>query len=150
MNRFNHPDHIVKTIVRPDFISNLNNSDQMMRGTIESNYSFRYLRGKKKRWIHLRAFYGHYFQADFNAGIGDGEHFSGYQYSMSLSGMDGAQDLYTEQYFLGRNTVSGFTSQIRQENMGGFRSTAFFGTSSSWMASTNLTLEIPYLSLIHI
>ena len=145
VNRFNHPDHIVKTIVRPDFISNLNNSDQMMRGTIESNYSFRYLRGKKKRWIHLRAFYGHYFQADFNAGIGDGEHFSGYQYSMSLSGMDGAQDLYTEQYFLGRNTVSGFTSQIRQENMGGFRSTAFFGTTSSWMASTNLTLEIPYI-----
>ena len=62
---------------------------------------------------------------------------------MSFAGMNGAQDLFVEDYFFGRNITSGIWSQQRYENMGGFSSASNFGATNQWMATGNLYFQIP-------
>ncbi len=138
-----HPDHRVRLTFKHDYISNLKNADQMSRSTLETNYSVRYVRKSNDRWIHLRGFAGMYWIADYNKSTVGDQHFSGYQYSMSLGGTSGAQDVFADQYFFGRNAASGWASQQRMEDMGGFRTTSVYGTTSDWMASASITAELP-------
>ena len=132
---YKKPDHVVNLKIRTDIISG--KDVEMGRVTIESIYRFRYLKNSMKRWIELRAFIGnnYYFKVKNNA--------NSYAYSMSLSGNDGAQDLFFENYYFGRGTVDGLWSQQRDENMGGFKSTSYYGTTSNWMGAGNLFVQLP-------
>ena len=67
---------------------------------------------------------------------------------MSMSGARGNQDLFMEEYNLGRYETSGIWSQQRMSNFGNFSSTSDFGSSSFWMASTNLFTQIPKIPKI--
>ena len=63
---------------------------------------------------------------------------------MSLSGTDGRQDLFTDNYFFGRNQHTGLWSQQRIEDMGGFKSSAKnFGNTSVALASGNMYIQLP-------
>lgn len=139
------PDHTVKVELRNDFIQNVGNGDQMGRARISAEYGFRYMRKNKERWVELRGFYGNQYLRNYVNQIALPGRFGGYQYGMSLSGTDGQQDLFTEDYYFGRNEVAGLWSQQRAENMGGFRSTSYFGTTDRWMATGNLWMQFPYI-----
>ncbi len=142
---FDKPDHKFHTQIRNDYITNANIENGVGRIRVEANYKFRYMRQKQEKWVELRAFYGNQYYSDFNTNGALAGHFSGYQYSMSLSGTDGQQDVFTEDYFFGRNNLQGLWSQQRSENMGGFRSTSYYGTTDRWLASGNLWMQLPYL-----
>ncbi len=66
---------------------------------------------------------------------------------MSLSGRDGRQDLFVDQYYFGRNRTSNIWSQQRAEDMGGFKSTSTYGTSAIGMGTANLYVQLPLKKL---
>lgn len=141
--QFNKADHILLAAVRADYVANPVNSDHFTRGTFNATYKYRYLKNRKSRWVELRVFAGNYFNFDmYNSG-------NTVNYAMSLSGMSGGQDLFTEDYFFGRSALTGFYSQQRLDNWGGFRSvagngmTGYYGLTTHWMTSANLYLESP-------
>lgn len=129
------PDHKVNFSIRTDIISG--REVEFGRIYMESTYRFRYLKNKMKRWVEVRAFMGNNYE--FN--LADGA--NSYRYSMSLSGSDGAQDLFFEDYYFGRGTIDGIWSQQRDENMGGFKSTSYYGTTTKWMGAGNLYVQLP-------
>jgi hypothetical protein len=136
-SKFKHPDHKVSLSARNEYLTNPNTTDEMGRILFEAKYAIRYLRKNSERWVHLRLFGGQQYIRNFNPSA------VGYQYSMSLSGSDGRQDMFLDEYYFGRNNLSGLWSQQRQENMGGFRSTSNYGTSSIGMAAANLYFQLP-------
>jgi len=139
---FNRPDHQVNVGLRSDFISNAVNGDQMGRSSIEATYRFRYMRKKDARWVELRGYAGSNWLFDFSNTANTNN------YCLNLSGANGGQDLFTEDYYFGRTTTQGFLSQQRLENMGGFRSTSNYGTNSKWVASGNFFAQLPYVPKI--
>ncbi|PHR27842.1 MAG: hypothetical protein COA38_12865 [Fluviicola sp.] len=142
------PDHTINVQLRNDFIQSLNDTSQMGRIRLSAKYGLRYMRKNQERWIEIRGFYGNqYLRKYANSSALPGQ-FGGYQYAMSLSGTDGQQDLYTEDYFFGRNELSGIWSQQRSENMGGFRSTSYYGSTDRWMLTGNMWLQLPYVPKI--
>ncbi len=110
------------------------NSDQLRRVSLTAEYSLRYLRNKMKRWIHLRTFFGNNLSYTNGSSIGYN------YYQLALSGANGMQDLFMEEYYFDRFNSS--TIQ-RNNNLGGFNSTSSIGTTSFWMASANLYAPLP-------
>lgn len=135
--QFKKPDHVVDFQIRNDYYSNLNSWDYMSRIMVTATYKWKYLR-KSGRWIELRGFAGRTYDKQFA-----GKTYQYNPYGMSLSGTAGYQDLFLEDYYFGRNAISGLSSQQRMENMGGFKSTAWYGTTSEWMVTTNLYVQLP-------
>lgn len=143
-------DHKFNLKFRNEYIDNTKSSDEMARGLLEVSYSYRYKKEEGRRWlkknqlygnaskgwVSVRAFVGKYYLSNFSNA-------SQYQYSMSLSGSDGRQDLFVDEYYFGRNLPTGIWSQQRQENMGGFKSTSTFGTSSDMIAAANVYVQLP-------
>jgi hypothetical protein len=129
------PDHKIHLTARLDALkaSDVN----MARVTLEGTYRFRYMKKDMKRWIEIRGFAGNFlqFQSDITS--------SNYRYAMSLNGTDGTQDLFFEDYYFGRGQISGMWSQQRQDNMGGFKNSSWFGTTTNWMTTTNLYVQLP-------
>lgn len=135
---FKRPDHKFNLKLRNEFIMNTGNEDKMARLTVESKYKFRYLKNKMKRWIEVRAFLGQQYLRDFDMSS------NGYQYSMSIAGNDGTQDLFVDEYYFGRSDLSGIWSQQRNDNMGGFKSTVNnYGNSAFMMGTGNLYMQLP-------
>ena len=133
---FKKPDHKVNFKLRNEYMSNVNSATQIGRVMIESTYEFRYLKNKMNRWAELRVFAGQQYLRKFPFG-------GGYNYSMSMSGSDGRQDLFVEEYNFGRSESTGMWSQQRNENMGGFKSTSTLGTTSVGMATANVYVQMP-------
>jgi len=152
---FSKRDHKFNMNLRNEYITNVNTSDEMARILLEVNYSYRYKKeeGRKliqpksrlfsraskaaKGWVSIRGFVGKQYLSDFDKAV------NGYQYSMSLSGTDGKQDLFVDEYYFGRNNLDGIWSQQREENMGGFKSTSYYGTTSDLMTTANLYVQLP-------
>lgn len=129
-------DHNINIKVRNEYYTNAKNSDELGRILFESTYRFRYVRNKMNRWIELRGFVGHTYLRKFSPT-------NAYQFGMSLSGTDGRQDLFIDEYYFGRNETQGIWSQQRDENMGGFKSTSWYGTTAYTMATANLYFQFP-------
>ncbi|TNE74140.1 MAG: M1 family peptidase [Bacteroidetes bacterium] len=132
---YNLPDHKINFALRNDYVTNLTTEESYARITGEATYKFRYMKRNRKRWISIRVFGGHQYVRDF-AG-------SNFAYSMSLAGMSGIQDIFVDEYYFGRSEASGTWSQQRQENLGGFKSNSYYGTTAFGMASSNLYLQLP-------
>lgn len=135
--KWDYPDHRIQLDFRNDYLSNVNSGEQIGRAHFTGNYSFRYLKNKMKRWIELRVFGGSYWLDELKSGT------NRYVYGMSLAGTDGSQDWFTEDYFFGRSDYSGVWAKQRMENMGGFKSASFYGTTMNWMLSSNFYFQIP-------
>lgn len=121
-----------------DNLIELEQDDHMARVWGELNYKWKYWR-KKDMWVELRGFAGTTYDKQF---MNETSPFN--KYSMSLSGTAGYQDLFLEDYFFGRFATSGSSAQQRMENMGGFKSASWYGTTTEWMASSNLYFNLPY------
>lgn len=134
---FKKPDHFFQGKLRNDYITRPSNGDQMARITVEGTYKFRYLRNKQKSWVEIRGFLGNQYINEYAAGTNT------FPYSMSLAGTNGMQDLFIDDYFFGRNETSGLYSQQRMDNMGGFKSTSNYGTTTSTMIAGNLYVDLP-------
>ena len=130
-------DHNINLKLRNEYYTDAKNTDELGRILVESTYRFRYLKKRMNRWIELRGFIGHTYLNNFSTT-------NAYQYSMSLSGADGQQDLFVDEYYFGRNETQGIWSQQRDENMGGFKSTSWYGTTSYTMATANLYFQFPF------
>ena len=129
------PNHRFKIQLRYDEMHNLeNNANELRRISLTADYSLRYLRNKMKRWIHLRTFFGNNLTYTNGSGIGH------QYYQMALSGADGRQDLFMEEYYFDRFNTNSF---MRNNNFGGFNSTSSYGTTSFWMTSANLYAALP-------
>jgi len=133
-------DHKFSLQLRNEYYTNVNSTDEVARIFIESTYKYRFMKKKMDRWIELRVFAGQQYIRKFSGA-------NAYNYSMSLSGTDGGQDLFVDEYYFGRNETSGIWSQQRDENMGGFKSTSTFGTSSVGIAAGNLYVPFPIKKL---
>jgi len=135
---YSKPDHKITAKARNEYITQPSNGDQMGRIMVEGTYRFRYLRNKQKRWVELRGFIGNQYINEYQTGS-----FT-FPYSMSLSGANGMQDLFLDEYFIGRNETTGGWSQQRMENMGGFRSASNFGATQGTMITGNLYVDLPF------
>jgi hypothetical protein len=102
----------------------------------DAEYAFSYMKRNQKRWITLRVFAGQQYIRNYDFS-------TGYNYTMALSGASGSQDLFLDEFYFGRSEISGMWSQQRQENMGGFKTTSYYGTSSVGMAATNFYFQLP-------
>jgi hypothetical protein len=131
------PDNKFNMRFRLDYMQSENNQEQLGRFSTSATYKYRYLKNKMNRWVELRAFFGTNYLYESVDGVGN------LAYQMSLSGARGYQDLYLEDYDFSRNATSGFWSQQRAENFGGFHSNSSFGTTSFWMTSANAYLQLP-------
>ena len=89
------------------------------------------------RWIELRLFFGKNYLMNTISNY-DKE-----RYSFALSGATGVQDIFHEEYFFNRGNQSNITENFRVENMGGFKSSSSFGTTSQWLTSANLFFQLP-------
>jgi len=139
---FKKPDHKVHVNLRNEYMTNTNTSDEVARIFASGTYAYRYLKNKQKRWIEIRAFVGQQYIRNYNSSI------NGYKYGMSLAGTDGKQDLFIDEYYFGRNELTGIWSQQRDENMGGFKTTSNYGTTGTGMATANLYFQLPILPSI--
>jgi hypothetical protein len=146
---YTRPDHKISATARFDYLANAVNGDQFSRGNIEADYALRYWR-KKDRWIEFRGFLGSYFNFDmYNSG-------NVANYTYALSGANGAQDVFTEEYFFGRNEVTGGMDNQRMDNWGGFKTAlgnplqGGFGNSNTWMSGFNVVTELPYVPKVFV
>lgn len=130
-------DHVYSLNTRNDYIFNATNDDQVGRISFDGTYKWRYHKKKYSSWLEARVFagYNYLFQTS-TAG-------NAYRYGMALGGADGFQDVFVEEYFLGRGVTSGIFENQRRENMGGFKTTSGYGTTNSWLLTTNLYWELP-------
>ncbi len=138
---FDRPDHEFSTRLRTDFMTRLNvdQPEQFGRSSVEATYRFRYLRNKTKAWVEVRGYAGANWLLDQKM------YDNLTEYYLNLSGANGTQDVFLEEYYFGRYEAKGFWSQQRQENMGGFRSTSDYGTNKDWVASGNFYMQLPVL-----
>lgn len=130
-------DHQLEMNARNDFIDYELNNDKLARIMLETTYKWRYHKRKFSSWIESRFFVGYNYQ--FQASTAG----NAYRYGMSLAGKDGLQDVFNEEYFFNRGATSGLFEHQRQENMGGFRTTSSFGTTDSWLVSSNIFVQLP-------
>lgn len=133
----NLPDHQFKLTLRADYMNGREKFDQLGRLSAAASYKYKYLKNKMVRWVEIRAYAGTNVLYKSQSGVGN------IPYQMSLSGARGNQDLFLEEYNFGRFETTGFWSQQRMDNFGNFHSTSDFGTTSFWMATTNLYVQLP-------
>jgi hypothetical protein len=132
---YRNPDNRLKLQIRFDEMHELeSNSDELRRISLTAEYSYRYLKNKMKRWFYIRGFFGNNLSYSNGSGIGN------QYYQMALSGADGRQDLFMEEYYFERFNP---LSQMRNNNFGGFNSTSTFGSTSFWMATGNIYAPLP-------
>ncbi len=134
---YKKPDHVMTASIRNDYLSDIEGNNEFGRLSVEATYKFRYLKNKMTRWVELRAFAGNNYIFNTN-NLVDYE-----RYSMSLSGAHSSQDVFIEEYYFGRNVTHGLWGQQRNEDMGGFKSTSWFGTTSNWLTSANVYVQLP-------
>lgn len=122
--------------LRNDFITDVNSSESMARMSAEVTFKLKYLKNKMDRWAEIRLYGGQQYIRDFGSSMTQ-------TYSMSLAGASGNQDLFVDEYYFGRNELSGLWSQQRDENMGGFKSANGYGSSSIAIVSSTIYIDLP-------
>lgn len=132
------PDHEFRLGARLDYLTDVANGDQMGRGGLEGMYRLRYLRNKKQRWMEFRGYMGKNVVFDMNHTANTAP------YMLALSGANGSQDLFVEDYYFGRTETSGFLSQQRLENMGAIKTPTSYGTNKDWIVAGNFYAQLPY------
>lgn len=131
------PDHQVKTQARFDYMDNVRDDQGVARASWEGVYRYRYLKNKMKRWIEIRAFVGG------NLSYRQHNPFDN-RYQLALSGSNGFQDIFLEDYFFDRTRSGNLGSNTqRLENQGGFRTTSNFGSTSTWLTAANFYMDLP-------
>ncbi len=113
-----------------------------VRTSIEGTYKYNYKAGKG---IHLRTFIGAFlYNTQRNAGGVSNTGFARASYSLFGQGFS---DPWFDEWYLGRNESSGFTSQQISVTQGGFKAPVNgqggIGQSNSFIFALNLKLDVP-------
>lgn len=130
--RYNKPNYAFEMNLRTDVLAEVNVNEQLGRSSAEINYKYKYAKNKVPSWMEFRAYIGYNWMYN-NIPSYD------LRYQLSMSGANGAQDLFLEEYFFNR---TGNTQ--RMENMGGFKNTSYYGATSSWLAAGNFYMQMPF------
>lgn len=135
---YKRPNHLFVANARASYIqSNLN--DEMARASVEVKYKWNYYIKKKRNYIELRAFALNNFIYDVNSA------YNANRYAAPVSGRTGAQDLFMEEYYFGRNEVSGMWANQHNNDMGGFGSASGL-TANESMVMANFYAPLPILT----
>lgn len=134
-------DHIWKSEIRHEIVQNQDLVSNVSRTMASTIYKYRYMKKKDTKFAEIRLFGGKIW--DYN-----NSDLTSSDYRFSLSGADGSQDLFFEDLYFNRTATLTQTSNIRQENMGGFKSTSAYGSSKDWMVASNVYLDLPYVPYI--
>lgn len=140
------PDFGFKLELRTDYMNNVNNSNEMGRNMGEAVFKYKYLKNKMKRWMELRFFAGGFWTRKLTPVPGNSalpySDVELYGYTISLNGMSGASDIFTEDYYFSR-TNRNFGANQRAENMGNFKVNGNFGTTHKRLLAMNYYFELP-------
>lgn len=128
-----------KSDVRMRYAYMTDGTRDLSRITFEAKHSWKYHR-KNKRKIDFRVFAGSNLKLNYSGIIGST---SSTSYSIPVSGNNGSQDLFVEDYYFGRNEVSGMWDQQRGDNMGNFKSGANLATNGS-LITGNIYFQLPF------
>lgn len=132
------PDNKAEIKLRGEYISS-NLDDEMARTSVDVKYSYKYLKNKQECWLEVRAFAGINVLNNINSV------YNVNRYVYALGGQNGAQDLFLEEYYFGRNQTSGLWAQQRTENMGGLKTVSNYGNTTSWLTAVNTYIQLPVL-----
>jgi hypothetical protein len=133
---YSNPNHQWSTELRTEYVQNLTTLAEVNRSMITTEYRYRYLKNKQEKWAEIRLFAGNIWKYSSPNILQS-------NYRFSLSGADGAQDLFYEQIYFDRQAMAGASHQLRAENMGGFKSASSYGSASTWMVSSNVFIDLP-------
>jgi hypothetical protein len=133
------PDHQFKMTLRGDYLQGSQNFE-LGRVSASARYKYKYLKNKMVRWVELSAFVGSNIINNYQ------NTFAPENYQLSIFGARGYQDLFVEEYNFGRFETTGLWSQNRMDNFGNFHANnavATIGSSDTWMASSNIYIQLP-------
>lgn len=129
----NRADNEWHFITRLDYLNaDKNLTDYLTRVSAEATYRLRYMRKEKDRWMEWRMYLGMNVTSSANLP----------QHRLSLSGANGTEDLFVEDYYFARSATQGFLANQRLENMGAFKSPTIEG-SDTWLATLNFYSQLP-------
>ena len=101
------------------------------------NQTFNYRLGKFDRKIELNLFGGYTLNYTDNSVIPSDRMF------WSINGLQGGQDLFLEDYNLGRSETSGFWSQQRMDRHGQFHTANSAGSNINWLTTASVYAQLP-------
>ncbi len=105
--------------------------DRMLRAELSASFNINYSLGDIRRFLSFSAYIGKNIVSELTT-------FDGYHQNLSMTGVEGARDLFLEQYYFARGGV-----QQQMDGMGNFYSTSSVGTNSNWVTSLNTYVAIP-------
>ncbi|MGM0478208.1 MAG: M1 family metallopeptidase [Bacteroidota bacterium] len=130
--------HAFASSVRSDFIYNNNTSESAGRLMGSASYTYDWMAGSDwKSKIRLRTFAGYNYLFDVV------NQSSVYRYGIPLTGANGNQDVFVENFFFDRSSTT-----HRANNRGGFFTASDFGIADSWMQSNTLFVGVPTPQLL--
>lgn len=131
------PDHELNFTARTDYMGDVGKNmlqNSVVRTSVEAVYKYRYIRTYMSGWIELRAFAGTFW----NYSMADE------RYRYSLTGANGAQDVYFEDYFFDRAEGPARANSQRMDNMGGFGNAGNDRlTTDRFMTAVNVYIQLP-------
>lgn len=134
-SRYRTADVKAELELRNDLMNNLTNKDQLGRISVELGYHYRYAKNKHDRWIDVRMYLGvNYLFSQLNA--------TSNRYQLSLSGVTGNQDLFYEDYFFARTSITGTYAGQQVNGMGNFKSRTNL-TSNKWLGTVTTYFQLP-------
>jgi len=101
------------------------------------NQTFNYRLGKFDRKVELNLFGGYTLNYTDNAVIPSDRMF------WSINGLQGGQDLFLEDYNLGRSETSGFWSLQRMDRHGQFHTANSAGSNINWLTTASVYAQLP-------
>lgn len=118
-----------------------------LRSRVSTEFHYRYLKKNQAAWVELRLFGGNYWAYQSNNLSFDPLAAEEQRYYMSMSGANGAQDLFFEEMSFNRYGGMNQNQALRMNNMGGMKNVSSYGTTNEWMAASNLYIQLPFSGL---
>ncbi|MBU2019701.1 MAG: M1 family metallopeptidase [Bacteroidetes bacterium] len=132
---YSGPDHEINFDIKHEFVTRSVSKDLVHRSQASATYRYRYAKNKMTRWVELRVYGGKVLQIKQTEPLQN-------SFALAVAGANGNQDLFFEEISFNRSPYQGLQSTVRQENMGGFKSTSEL-SSNNWLTAANLYLELP-------
>lgn len=140
MMNYKKPDYLLSWTSRYEYFNAKNELQSVSRIWTNLNHTFNYRMGAIDRKIEVNVFGGYTLQYQSLLPI-----VTPYDDRIlwSINGLRGAQDLFLEDYNLGRSDVSGIWSQQRMDRHGQFHTANTAGSNSHWLTTATLYAQLP-------
>lgn len=131
------PDH--KSDIRFRFAAAETGSLSVNRLSLTAKHSWRYHK-RNKRSIDLRLFAASNLKYNYASFTGEPPYS---QYSIPVSGSNGFQDVFVEDYYFDRSSITNFWDAQRGDNMGNFKSSTNLVTNGNLLTG-NIYFQLPF------